>query len=60
MYSEILRDVLKEYERKRDRAIYEQKLRVKLVHEKVPKIKEIDEDITNRSSNIQGYHSEPR
>lgn len=46
MYSEILRDVLKEYERKRDRAIYEQKLRVKLVHEKVPKIKEIDEDIT--------------
>lgn len=46
MYSEILRDILKEYEKKRDRAIYEQKLRVKLIHEKVPEIKRIDEEIT--------------
>ncbi len=46
MYSEILRDVLKEFEVKKDRALYEQKLRVKLVHEKVPEIRKIDEEIT--------------
>jgi len=46
MYSEILRDVLKEFEVKKDRALYEQKLRVKLVHERVPEIRKIDEEIT--------------
>lgn len=46
MYSDILREVLKEYEKKRDRAIYEQKLRIKAVYEKVPEIKRIDEEIT--------------
>jgi len=46
MYSEILRDVLKEFERKKDRALYEQKLRVKMVYEKIPEIKRIDDEIT--------------
>lgn len=45
MYKEILKDILKEYEKKRDRAQYEQSIRIKKVYEKVPEIKKIDEEI---------------
>lgn len=46
MYNQALKNILKEYEKKRDRAIYEQKLRIKKVYEKVPEVKEIDNKIT--------------
>ncbi|CCQ92857.1 Chromosomal replication initiator DnaA [[Clostridium] ultunense Esp] len=45
MYSQILRDILMEYEKKRDRAVYEQKLRTEKVYNKVPRIREIDRSI---------------
>lgn len=45
MYSQILKDILMEYEKKRDDAIYQQRIRKEKVYRKVPKIKEIDEEI---------------
>lgn len=49
MYKEVLKDILREYERKRDRAIYEQRIRIKKVYEKVPEIKKIDDEIKKTS-----------
>lgn len=46
MYNQVLRDILKEFEKKRDRAIYEQNLRTKAIYKKVPAIKKIDSKIT--------------
>ncbi|NLW22614.1 MAG: ATP-binding protein [Tissierellia bacterium] len=45
MYKEILREILREYEKKRDRAIFEQRIRTEKVYKRVPKIKEIDKAI---------------
>ena len=45
MYSQILKDILMEYEKKRDRAVYEQRIRTERVYKKVPKIKKIDKEI---------------
>ncbi|KNF07023.1 DNA replication protein DnaC [Gottschalkia purinilytica] len=41
-----LKDILRGYEKRRDKAIYEQKLRQKEVYSKVPKIQEIDSEIS--------------
>lgn len=46
MYNQILKDILNKYENKRDRAINEQKLRIKKVYEKVPEIRKLDKKIT--------------
>jgi DNA replication protein DnaC len=45
MYGQILKDILMEYEKKRDNAVYEQRLRTERVHRKVPRIKAIDKEI---------------
>ncbi|MCF6462813.1 ATP-binding protein [Clostridium sp. Cult1] len=45
MYNQILRDILMEYEKKRDRAVYEQKIRTQRVYKKVPQIRKIDRAI---------------
>ncbi|WP_425448751.1 ATP-binding protein [Dethiothermospora halolimnae] len=47
MYKKFIKDILKEYEKKRDRAIGDQEKRKKEVYSKVPEIKEIDKTITN-------------
>ncbi len=49
MYDKILQEILREYERKRDKALYEQNMRKKKVYEKVPEIKKIDEEIKRTS-----------
>jgi DNA replication protein DnaC len=46
MRKEILEEILREYEKKRDKAIYEQKLRINEVYSKIPRIKEIDREIS--------------
>lgn len=45
MDNRILKDILTDYERKRDRAIFEQKIRKEKVYKKVPRIKAIDEEV---------------
>ena len=45
MYSQVLKDILMEYENKKDNAIYEQRLRTERVYRKVPRIKAIDKEI---------------
>lgn len=45
MYSQVLKDILMEYEKKRDNAIYEQRLRTEKVYRKVPRIRVIDKEI---------------
>ena len=45
MYSQVLKDILMEYEKKRDRAIYEQRIRTERVYKKVPRIRKIDREI---------------
>ncbi|EOD01846.1 ATP-binding protein [Caldisalinibacter kiritimatiensis] len=46
MNEKIIREILRTYEKKRDKAIQEQKQRQKEVYTKVPRIKEIDEEIS--------------
>lgn len=46
MKNDYLHEILREYEKKRDKAIFEQKKRQKEVYEKIPKIKEIDNQIS--------------
>ena len=45
IYSQVLKDILMEYEKKRDKAIYEQRIRIQKVYKKVPRIKKIEEEI---------------
>ncbi len=45
MYNQILKDILMEYEKKRDKAINKQRIRKQKVYRKIPRIKEIDEQI---------------
>ncbi len=45
MYSQVLKDILMEYEKKRDKAIYEQRIRTQKVYKKIPRIKAIDKEI---------------
>jgi DNA replication protein DnaC len=46
MNSEVLKQILNEFERRRDRALHEQKMRQEKVYLKVPEIKEIDAQIS--------------
>ncbi|WP_427340531.1 ATP-binding protein [Caloranaerobacter sp. DY30410] len=46
MNNSIINEILREYERKRDKALYEQKLRQNEVYSKIPKLKEIDKLIS--------------
>lgn len=45
MYKEILREILVEYEKKRDKTLYEQNIRIQKIYNRVPRIKEIDKAI---------------
>ena len=45
IYNQVLKDILMEYEQKRDKAMYNQRIKVKKVYKKVPRIKKIDEEI---------------
>ena len=45
MYNRALKDLLIEYEKKKDRAIYEQRVRTEKVYNKVPDVKKIDKAI---------------
>lgn len=47
MYSKILKEILMEYERKKDNAIFQQRIRTEEVHKKIPRIKAIDDEIWN-------------
>jgi DNA replication protein DnaC len=49
MLNKVLKDILREYEKKRDKAIYEHNMRIKKVYEKVPEIKKIDDEIRKTS-----------
>lgn len=46
MDKKVLNEILSEFEKKRDRAVYEQKLRQNEVYFKVPEIKKLDEEIS--------------
>jgi len=46
MYSDIVKEILREYERKRDKAHFEQQQRINEVYEKVPFIREMDKEIS--------------
>ncbi|QIB27911.1 ATP-binding protein [Caloranaerobacter azorensis] len=46
MDNSIINEILREYEKKRDKALYEQKLRQNEVYSKIPKLKEIDKQIS--------------
>lgn len=46
MNNGIINDILREYEKKRDKALYEQKLRQNEVYSKIPRLKEIDKLIS--------------
>ena len=45
MYNQVLKDILMEYERKRDNAVYKQRINTKEVYRKIPKIRAIDKEI---------------
>lgn len=45
MYNQILKEILMDYERKRDQAILQQKLRKEEIYRKIPEIRIIDEQI---------------
>ena len=47
MNGEVLNEILNEYEKKRDRALHNQKLRQKQVYKKVPEIRKLDNEISN-------------
>jgi len=55
MYKEILKKLSIEYERKRDRELAEQRMRIKKVYKKVPAIKKIDEDMTKTGISMAKY-----
>ncbi|WP_069651121.1 ATP-binding protein [Caloranaerobacter ferrireducens] len=46
MNNSIINEILREYEKKRDKALYEQKLRKNEVYSKIPRLKEIDKLIS--------------
>lgn len=46
MNNSIINEILREYEKKRDKALYEQKLRQNEVYSKIPRLKEIDKLIS--------------
>lgn len=46
MNNQLIREVLKEFEIKRDKATLEQKLRQREVYKKIPEVKEIDKEIS--------------
>lgn len=46
MNNNIINEILREYEKKRDKALYEQKLRQNEVYSKIPRLKEIDKLIS--------------
>lgn len=45
MYKEMVKEILAEYEKKRDRKVREQRIRQEEVYRKIPAIKKIDEEI---------------
>ncbi len=45
MYRTILKELTNEYEKKRDRQLYDQRMRIEKVYKKIPAIKRIDEEI---------------
>ena len=47
MNKEILNEILNEYERKRDRALYSQRLRQKQAYLKLPELRKLDYEISN-------------
>ncbi|MBS4534424.1 ATP-binding protein [Clostridium sp. D2Q-14] len=52
MNKNIIKKILNEYEKKRDKALLDQKIRKQEVYNKVPKLKEIDEKIKKYSISI--------
>ena len=46
MNKSFIKEILRDYEKRRDRAVFEQKLRQEEVYSKVPRVKEIDEEIS--------------
>lgn len=55
MNKSVLKELSIEYERKRDRQIRDQKLRIEKVYKKVPAIKRIDEDIFKTGLSMSKY-----
>ncbi|MBU5428325.1 ATP-binding protein [Tissierella pigra] len=55
MYKDILKELSTEYERKRDRQIYEQRMRKENVYKKIPAIRRIDEDIFKAGLSMSKY-----
>ena len=46
MNREVINEILNEYDKKRDRAIYEQKIKQEKVYLKIPEIKQLDNEIS--------------
>lgn len=46
MNKSFIKEILRDYEKRRDRALFEQKLRQEEVYSKVPRVKEIEEEIS--------------
>lgn len=55
MYKDILKELSTEYERKRDRQLYEQRMRKENVYKKIPAIRRIDEDIFKAGLSMSKY-----
>lgn len=55
MYKDILNKITTEYERKRDRALHEQRVRVQKIYKKIPAIKRIDDEIVKTGLSMSKY-----
>ncbi|MDR7857354.1 ATP-binding protein [Tissierella sp.] len=55
MYRTILKELTNEYERKRDRQLYDQRMRKEKVYKKIPAIKRIDEEIFKAGISMTKY-----
>jgi DNA replication protein DnaC len=55
MYRTIFKELINEYERKRDRQLYDQRMRKEKVYKKIPAIKRIDEEIFKTGLSMTKY-----
>lgn len=55
MYKDILNKITTEYERKRDRALRDQRMRKEKIYKEIPAIKRIDEDIVKTGLTMSKY-----
>ena len=55
MYKEMLNNITTEYERKRDRALHNQRIRKQKIYKNIPAIRRIDEEIVKTGLSMTKY-----